>query len=320
MYPQYPQPSRKVNFRQQRDFSGIFSAAFKFFKFNFKTMTLVVLALPGPLLMIVGGLNGYMQARGNDFNSVVNAGAIQDPMSMLSEIFSVMIPFILLSMLAGLVYSAAISRYLILSQEKQEGEEVTIGELIRYLPKDVWRLFYNYLLLSLIAGIILLVVVLIAAGLISLTPVLGTLIVLVGMLLVWFNVAYVIRNAGYLVLKDEILILTAIAKTFRYMKGHWWSTWGIVFCASMIIGLASLVFTVPQALYNMANSLSRLRMENPESDSSITLIILSIIAMVGSYTLMPLFNVFCALIYHSHEEEEEGTGLKSRIDEIELNN
>lgn len=315
----YPLPSRKVDFRQQRDFSGIFSAAFKFFKFNFKTMTLVVLALPGPLLMVAGGLNGYMQARGNDINSMVSAGAMQDPMGMLNEILSVMVPFIILSMLAGLVYSATISRYLILSQQKQEGEEITIGELLRYLPKDSWRLFYNYLLLMLVGSIILLIVVLIAAGFISLTPILGTIIIFIGLLLVWFNIAYVTRNASYLVLKDEISILTAIAKTFRYMRGHWWSTWGIVFCASMIIGLASLVFTIPQALYNLGNSLSRMRMETPESDSSITLIILSVIALVGSYTLMPLFNVFCALIYHSHEEETEGTGLKSKIDEIGLN-
>lgn len=312
MYP--PLPSRKVDFKQQRDFSAIFSAAFKFLKFNFKNMALAVLALPGPLLMIAGGLNGYMQAAGSDFNSMLGMNAIQDPMQIVSEIISVMIPFIIVAMLAGIVYSAVISRYLILSQQKQEGEEVTIAELIRFLPKDAWRLFYNYLLLGLVSILAILGIVLIAF-----IPILGVIVIVVGLLLIWPNLSYALRNASYLVLKDEISILAAIKKTFRYMRGHWWSTWGIVFCASMIIGLASLVFTMPQAVYNMMNTFSRMRADSGDDDNSITLIVLAIIAMVGQYTLMPLFNVFCALIYHSHEEEEEGTALKSKIDEIGLN-
>lgn len=310
----YPLPSRKVDFRQQRDFSGIFSAAFKFLKFNFKNITIAVLALPGPLLMIAGGLNGYMQAAGSDFNSMIGVNAIQDPMQMISDIVSVMIPFIIIAMLAGLVYSAVVGRYLILSQQKQEGEEVTIAELIRFLPKDSWRLFYNYLLLGLVSIAILVGVILIA-----LIPILGAIVLIIGLLIIWPNLSYAIRNASYLVLKEEISILAAISKTFKYMRGHWWSTWGIVFCASMIIGLASLVFTMPQAIYNMMNTFSRMRADSGDSDNSITLIVLAVIAMVGQYTLMPLFNIFCALIYHSHEEETEGTGLKSKIDEIGLN-
>ncbi len=311
----YPLPSRKVDFRQQRDFSGIFSAAFKFLKFNFKNMTLAVLALPGPLLMIAGGLNGYMQAGGSDLNSMVGINALQNPMQMITDVISVMIPFIIVAMLAGLVYSAVVGRYLILSQQKQEGEEVTIAELIRHLPKDAWRLFYNYLLLGLVS-----ILVAIGIGLIAIIPIAGIIIIVIGLLMVWPNLSYAIRNASYLVLRDEISILTAIKKTFRYMRGHWWSTWGIIFCASMIIGLASLVFTMPQAVYNMMNTFSRMKADGGDSDNSITLIVLAIIAMVGQYTLMPLFNVFCALIYHSHEEEEEGTALKSKIDEIGLNN
>ena len=61
-------------------------------------------------------------------------------------------------------------------------------------------------------------------------------------------------------------------------------------------------------------------MDSSDSSTSFWFILFAIIAMLGQYTLMPLYNVFCTLTYHSHEEEVEGTGLKSKIDEIGLNN
>lgn len=309
-------PSRKIDFRKQRDFSAIFSDAFKYFKFNFKHLILSVLLLAGPLLIIAGGLNGYLQSIGSNPSALIGVNSLKNPMSALNDIISVMLPFLFFAMLGAIVYSAVVSRFLILSQQKSEGEEITIAELLRHLPKDTWRLFYNYLLLGLVASLFALVIVVIAF-----IPVLGIILIIVGLILAGPNISYAVSNASYLVLRDEISILAAFSKTMNYMRGNWWATWAIVFCSMMIVGVASLIFTLPQAVYSIITTFSRMKTETyTDETTSLWFIVFAIIAMLGQHLLSPLMNIFYTLTYHSHEESEEGTGLKSKIEEIGSDN
>ncbi len=68
------------------------------------------------------------------------------------------------------------------------------------------------------------------------------------------------------------------------------------------------------------NTFSGLRWDTADSNSAFWFILFVIIVMLGQYILMPMVTIFCTLTYHGHEEEEEGTALKSKIDEIGLNN
>jgi hypothetical protein len=322
----YQQPrSTKVIFNQQRDFGKIFTDAFKFFKYNFKSLLGAVLLVAGPLFMIAGGINGYLQAMGNDLSSLFSFRSITRR-SYLSDfdvsdyLFMMLVYFIVL-MAAYVVYSAIVNRYLILSQKKQEGEKITTAELMQYLPADAWRLFYNYLLLTLVA-----LVFTIGLVIVLMIPILGALAFLVGFLLVGPNLMYALTNAPYLVLRDEILITQAFGKSWKYMRitGNYWWTWLLMVVAYIMISVASVVFALPQLVLTMVSTFSRLRFDEygDGGDSgvgAIWFIIFAIIAVVGQHLLMPLLNMFTALTYHSHEEMEEGTGLKDRIDQIGLN-
>ncbi|HEY1039454.1 MAG TPA: hypothetical protein VGF30_08630 [Bacteroidia bacterium] len=316
----YQQPSRKVEFRRKRDFGQIFTDSFKYLKFNFKGIMGAVLLLPGPLLLIAGGFNGYLQSISSNPSSFLTMGGVSNMYDAMSSIFMVMLPYLFFMFLASVVYHAVVNRYLILSQQNPDGETIGIQELMKYLPKDAWRLFYNYLLLSLVS-----LVVMIALVILMFIPILGVLMLVVGILLVGPNLVYVITNSSYLVLRDEILITQAFMKTWRYMRGNYWYTWLLLVVAYLIVSIASSIFALPQIILSLVNTFTRFNPNNFQYDGggdnhSTLFVIFGMIAVLGQFIVMPLLNIFTTINYHSHEEEEEGTGLKQRIDEIGINN
>ncbi|MDP2386309.1 MAG: hypothetical protein Q8M29_08050 [Bacteroidota bacterium] len=315
----YQQPSRKIEFRRQRDFGQIFTDSFKYLKFNFKTLMISVLLIPGPLLLIAGGFNGYLQSISSNPASFFTMGGMSNIYDMLSSMLTVMLPYLFFFFLASVVFNAVVNRYLILSQERQEGDTITVSDLMKYLPKDAWRLFYNYLLFTLVSMLVMVGVVLL-----MFIPILGILMFIFGILLVGPNLMYAVTNSSYLVLRDEILITQAFSKTWRYMRGNYWYTWLLLVVSYLIISIASSIFSLPQIILSTVNTLSRFNPENyGQSDGgnySTLFIIFGMIAVLGQFLIMPLLNIFTTLTYHSHEEAEDGTGLKERINEIGLDN
>lgn len=315
----YQQPSRKIEFRRQRDFGQIFTDAFKYLKFNFKSLILAVLLLPGPLLLIAGGFSGYLQSISSNPSSLLTMGGMNNAYDIISSMLMVMLPYMFFLFLASIVFNAVINRYLILSQSSQEGESIMISDLMKYLPKDAWRLFYNYLLFTLVSF-----AVMIGLVLLLFIPILGFVMLFFGLLLVGPNLMYAITNSSYLVLRDEILITQAFGKTWRYMRGNYWYTWLLLVVSYLIIMIAGSIFAIPQMILSFYNTLTRFNPENYNysdgSNYSTLFIIFGMIAVLGQFLLMPLLNIFTTLTFHSHEESEDGTGLKERINEIGLNN
>lgn len=317
----YQQPSRKIVFRRQREFGQIFTDAFKYLKFNFKALMVAVLLIPGPLLLIAGGFNGYLQSISSNPSSLLTMGGMGNAYDIVASMLSVMLPYLFFFFLASIVFNAVVNRYLILSQEKPEGETISVSDLMRYLPKDAWRLFYNYLLFNLV-----MIAAMIPFVLLAMIPVLGIILIIIilifGMLLMGPNLMYAITNSTYLVLRDEILITTAFGKTWRYMKGNYWYTWLLLVASYLIISIASSIFALPQMILSMVSSFSRFNPDNYEysggGNYTTLFVIFGMIAVLGQFLLMPLLNIFTTLTFHSHEEAEDGTGLKERINEIGL--
>ncbi len=314
----YQQPSRKVEFRRQRDFGQIFTDSFKYLKFNFKSLAAAVLLLPGPLLLIAGGFNGYLQSISSNPSSFFTMGGMSNVYDTVMTMLAVMLPYLFFFFLASVVFNAVVNRYLILSQQMGEGETITVSDLIKYLPKDAWRLFYNYLLFTLVTSVVMIGVVLL-----MFIPILGIVMFILAMLLMGPNLMYVITNSSYLVLRDEILITQAFGKTWRYMRGNYWYTWLLLVACYFIISIASSIFSLPQIILSFVNTMTRFNPNNYEySDGgnyTTLFVIFGMIAVLGQFLLMPLLNIFTTLTYHSHEEAEDGTGLKERINEIGLN-
>ena len=90
----YQQPSRKIEFRRQRDFGQIFTDSFKYLKFNFKSLIVAVLLLPGPLLLIAGGFNGYLQSISSNPSSLLTMGGMSNAYDIITSMLIIMLPYL----------------------------------------------------------------------------------------------------------------------------------------------------------------------------------------------------------------------------------
>jgi hypothetical protein len=303
----------KIEFRRTRDFGQIFSDVTRFIKFNFKTILVCVLFIPGPLFLIAGCFYGYMQAIGTDPSKIVGFGMFRDPVGAISDIISAMLPYFIFIFLGTLASTATVDRYFILYQERGENNSIGVGDIVKHLPADVWRLFYNNLLLGLVMALIMIPIVFIA-----MIPILGVVALVIALLLAGPQLAYAITAGSYLVLRDKILITTAISKAWGYMRGNFWWTWLIIVVGALIVGMVGVVFTLPMTILTVLNTVTR--MSTHASDNNTVLyVVLGTITILGPQLLTPITKLFSVLTYHSYEEAEEGSSIKEKIDQLGAN-
>lgn len=307
------QQTPKIEFRKSRDFGQLFTAVMSFIKFNFKSVMACMLIIPGPLFLIAGCFYGYMQALGTDPSKMVGFGMFRDPFNAMMDILTAMLPYFLFLFLGALASTATVNRFFILYQERGENNSIGVGDIVKHLPADIWRLFYNNLLLGL-----LMLVFMIPVGIIAMIPILGVLAIVVAALLAGPQIAYAVIAGNYLVLRDEILITAAISKAWRYMRGNFWWTWLIVVVGSLIVGVISVVFTLPNTILTVFNTVTRMN-TNASDNNTVLYVIFGTFAILGPQLLTPITRLFSVLTYHSYEESEEGTSIKEKIDQLDSN-
>ena len=290
-----------TNFNKQRNFYELYEESLRFIKRSFKPLTIVVLFIPGPLLILAGGLNGYIESLGIDLNFLLNPENKAAAMQKFNELLPFFIPILLISFLVAILYAAAVNRYVLLYQ-KHGTPIINIKEILQYMPKDSWRLFYNYFIFGLTSLVILLPLILV----ISLIPAL-LLLVFAAIIFIGPLIYFSIKNASYLVLKEEIPMTSAFIITFKNARKKWWLIWGIVISSLFFISLLSMIFTLPQLVYNSLLAFSGI---NPNlaflaENSEIWHMLFGVISILGQYTLLPAINIIFVLTLHSIFQQEE---------------
>ncbi len=108
-------------------------------------------------------------------------------------------------------------------------------------------------------------------------------------------------------LKEEIPMTSAFIITFKNARKKWWLIWGIVISSMFFISLLSMIFTLPQLVYNSLLAFSGINpnlaflAENPE----IWHMLFGVISILGQYTLLPAINIIFVLTLHSIFQQEE---------------
>jgi hypothetical protein len=153
---------------------------------------------------------------------------------------------------------------------------------------------------------------------IAMIPILGVVALVIALLLAGPQLAYAITAGSYLVLRDKILITTAISKAWGYMRGNFWWTWLIIVVGALIVGMVGVVFTLPMTILTVLNTVTR--MSTHASDNNTVLyVVLGTITILGPQLLTPITKLFSVLTYHSYEEAEEGSSIKEKIDQLGAN-
>jgi len=314
-----PQVSTKIDFRKQRDFSAIFTDGFKFFKRNLKIMIPAILILIGPVAVAVSGIQGYLQSQGIAAFTFFNLHTLPYYITGQETSYYLNILQLILTNLISIVSMALIGRFFILYQEKDISDPITINDILSNIGKDFFRVFLNYILLLLFSAILGLIIF----GIFQI-PVLNWILGVSGFIILLPNIYYCVSIGFYLVIRDRILFPEAVKKTMHYMRGNYWWTWVNSVVSLFIVGMIGLIFTLPYLIFVMIETFTRTAQiaqgGEEHAGNPLVYIILAIIAGLGAHLISPLYNIFNTLLFHSQEEAEDGTGLKSKIEEIGLNN
>ena len=314
----------KIELRKVRDFGQLFNDGIAFLRKNYKTFFGSILYLAGPFIIITGLISGYMQSLQSKLmmGSLFQNFRLGSSAGLLSTNFiGTLSIFILISMLTTLVTVACICLYF-KAYEKATAEELPVTRSIISpdLASSCWKLFYNLLLL----GVIMTLVGLLLVGLFAvlfMVPVLNVLVgiaLVIGLIIVTPVLIYILYVANYIVIRDDVMINVAVGKAYRYVKGNFWWTWLLMIAVTICLATAASIFNIPITIINFSRAFTRAYDANASSGGSLWYIIFGAMSVVGQLLIIsPILYTFCIFNFYNHEERHEGTGLMSRIDELD---
>ena len=303
----------KINFRQYRDLGALFNASARFFKQHFKHFFKCILFIAGPFILLTSITGASYQSNMLSMSTLMKGGK-DALMNLFSPNYFI---FIITALISHLLLIGTVYEYIVLYMEKGPNA-FDVGDVGRALRKDLGKIISIFLTIILYVLLSIIFLALIGYGLASASKILVVLIALfaiVGLLLVFPQLGFIF-TASYLAgIKERINAFSAIGRTWNLMKGYFWWTWLIMFCAYLTYIVLSFAFTLPQIVLTIITTFTNIKGGNSSSYSN-ALMIVSSIATFCSTLLYSVFYIIAAFHYFSLAEKKEGTGLLERIDEI----
>lgn len=311
---------QKIEFRKERDFGSILGDSLKFIKQNFKSFFGSVILIVGPFILLMGLGYAYMQT------SMMNMmySKPSNPFAMFNSTYFLSIGVMMFcGLLANILLSGVVYNYMIIYQEKQFGEAITVSEVGKRVWSNIGRLTIASIIFILVFILVLTVLVLIGVGFVSmLGAVAGVLLALVlifGLLIFTPVLTYFIPASFFVVVRDNLSIFSSMTKVKKYLSGNFWWTWLIMVVALFGLGILQMLFNLPASIVTMMNTFTRMSDMNnlqPEAGNNILLMVFYTLGMFLTYCTSSISHLISAFNFMSHEEQHEGKGLMSRIDEI----
>lgn len=309
---------QKIQFSRERDFSAVFSDTFLFLKQNFKSFAGAVLLIAGPFILISGVAMGYMQTSFTGFTRLIATGGYNYSSLFTSLAVSLFFGFIGQAVLSSVVYN-----YMLLYNSKPQGEAITVSEVGKNVLSNTMRLLGAMLLITILMIIIAVFAVFVFIGIASALGSVGGIIVGLLMFLAFFAylpvLAYQVPASMFVVVRDGGSGVEGWSKVMKYLRGNFWWTWLIMTVAVISLYIVNILFTLPATIVALMGSLTRARYSDGAvaSDHSLLLVALYTFAIFMSYFTSTIYLVLTTFNFLGHEEKSEGTGLFSKIDEIQ---
>ena len=202
-------------------------------------------------------------------------------------------------------------------------EKITVSEVGKRVWSNIGRLTIASVVFIFTLILVLTVAVLIGVGFVSMigavAGVLLALLLIFGMIIYTPVLAYFIPAAFFVVVRDGDSIFSSMGKVRKYLSGNFWWTWLIMTVAIISLGILQMLFNLPASIVSMMSTFSRISsLENvqPDATSNVLLLVFYTLGMFLTYCTSSISHLISAFNFMSHEEQHEGKGLMSRIDEI----
>lgn len=310
------QTFQPIEYHLTRDFSSKMNATFEFIKQNWKSLGKATLLIAGPPVFIAS------LVMGSYFGDMFNLSTVGNPEKTI-ELFSspsFWMQFILamvLLVLSSVMSIATINNYILLYEELKTNEIPTalIWDRVR---KTIWT-YLGTVIYFFFTFTAFCVLIMIPMGVFStLSPaltVLGAWIFMVAIfyLMVSVSLTFIIR--AY----EGIGFFDALGRSFKLVKGKWWSTFGLIFILYFIMMIISYIPIFPlyiimgvSALHNISTDPTANPLES-EGLSTVTMVLMALYYMI-QLLLSALPNIGIAFQYFNLVERKEAKGLMSSID------
>jgi hypothetical protein len=292
--------TQEADFRQQRDFGQKFSATFEFIGAHWRGLGRALLYIVLPAAILQGIFAGLIQRRFIE-SGVADAQSHtvgRNPLERLAMLNSLgQSPYYWLSIVLGGVFITllvlTVYGYMARCLRPTPSDDpIGVGEVWSVVKSQFMSSFFSYF--GLVIVVLLGFVLLFVPGLylvVALSP---------------FFVVKVIENTGF---------GTTLSRCLRLTKGKWWSTFGLTFVMSLMLGL--LVVMVGGALTGLAFGLSGI-FSHSDSTSSLGLFTVVSTALGGLFNLLiyPPLLIALAFQYFNLVERHEGVGLRNMVGQL----
>jgi membrane-anchored glycerophosphoryl diester phosphodiesterase (GDPDase) len=291
-----------LQFRKKRDFSGVISDTMLFIRLYFKPYFAMLGIIIGPAAVVGSILLAKFSLHFMDIRHLNQMPSTEIPAAVAGYF---------LFMLSYLLFATCTYDFVKVTIDKK-GEAPTVEEVWRAAKKDVWKVLGIGLMLlpAFVAIVGLMVLMGSMMGAFSVFPIIAVV--------VFIFYAYVKLTltlpAGIL---DDLNATSAISKSWSFVYGNFWPTFGISFIMAMIGGFASTIIRIPAIIVQVVTVLHGYNASATGGWSTV-LFVSTALSMLASMAGGSLLLIGHALQYLSIAEAREGKGLMDQINELEI--
>lgn len=288
--------NKYIEFKQQRDFSGILSDTFKFIRQEFKPLTKTVFNIAGPAIVVLllalafynyvaGDLfdfDNYGRSSFNDRNFMLTIGAF---------LFYILAFFVAFTMTINTTLNY------IKSYVNNKGE-VAIDDV----KQNTYKTFWGFFGLTLLKGITLFFALILCG--------LPVLYAMVPMAVVFSLYVFDSKNTA----------MDAYSKSFTLVNLDFWLVLGCYLVLVIIWYAASAIFSVPSAIYMLVKTGIFSGEVDPANITNMyrdpLLIFLNLVNGFFQFMLQLIISIGGAFLYFHLNEKQNFTGTYERISNI----
>ena len=307
-----------LELEKARSFGEKINATFEFIRLNFKPLvwSMTVISLPAILIATVSVIMIWEEFM--DFFSMVGAG---NPEEIPWDLFNYGLILTVASLLAFIFVQVTILEYLNIYREKRSNQ-ITVSEVWDKVKESIVKTFVISFLLALVFIGVYGIMVLLAVGLQD-VPFLAVLVIIVSIFVIFY--AAVAISIFYNILINENRDISdfgsILNRCFFLIKGKWWSTFGIIFISSLIVGGLTYLVNIPMFILGMGSFMFDPESIDPNDPSAIfsAMAILYGVNIFLRFFLQIIPTLAVSFQYFNLVELKEAKGLMSEISQMDSN-
>jgi hypothetical protein len=305
-----------IELRRTRDFSRKMNATFEFLRHNFKQLSKSILFIAGPPILVASVLVGSFFG---DIFSIgrFNPNNVNNTFFLSVNFWAQIIVTVIFFMVSFVAAIATINNFILLYGEKRSNQ-IEVSEVWERVKKTFWMYMSTTVLFTILAILVYVAMVIPAALLAAVNPVLVFLAIIACMcvalwLMISSSLVYIVRTY------EDVGFMESIARSFSLVRGKWWSTFGLIMLLYIIIFFVSYFMMIGWSIVTVAASMHSTEGQTPYEMSG-SLQTISIIFFSVYYLLQMLMyalpTVGIAFQYFNLVERKEAKNLISQIQNL----